>query len=116
MPAAFATFFLAALLGCVLVNAVPAHVFVLYATASTIAFVIYARDKYAAQRNQWRTRESTLHVFGLAGGWPGALIAQTILRHKSKKKAFQLASWMTVILNCCALTAYLFPGAFAPWV
>lgn len=32
-----------------------------------------------------RTQESTLHGLSLLGGWPGALIAQQVLRHKSKK-------------------------------
>ncbi|PKO61660.1 MAG: DUF1294 domain-containing protein, partial [Betaproteobacteria bacterium HGW-Betaproteobacteria-17] len=52
---------------------------------------------------RWRTQESTLHLFALAGGWPGALAAQKLLRHKSSKPSFQFVFWVTVILNCCVL-------------
>jgi uncharacterized membrane protein YsdA (DUF1294 family) len=47
--------------------------------------------------------EQTLHVFALLGGWPGALVAQRWLRHKSKKASFQVAFWVTVVVNCVAL-------------
>ncbi|MCF8178914.1 MAG: DUF1294 domain-containing protein [Sulfuritalea sp.] len=39
--------------------------------------------------------------------WPGALFAQRLFRHKSKKQSFQVSFWATVILNCCA-TVWLF--------
>jgi uncharacterized membrane protein YsdA (DUF1294 family) len=60
-------------------------------------------DKSAAQNNRWRTQESTLHLFGIIGGWPGALLAQNFLRHKSKKQTFQTVFWATVMINCLAL-------------
>ncbi|MDP3638593.1 MAG: DUF1294 domain-containing protein, partial [Azonexus sp.] len=63
----------------------------------------YALDKSAAQGGRWRTQESTLHLLALIGGWPGALIAQNRLRHKSRKTSFQLVFWMTVLLNCGGL-------------
>jgi uncharacterized membrane protein YsdA (DUF1294 family) len=44
-----------------------------------------------------------LHLLGLAGGWPGALIAQQMLRHKSKKASFLAVFWVTVLINCGAL-------------
>lgn len=58
--------------------------------------------------------ETALHVFSLIGGWPGALVAQRVLRHKTKKRSFQIEFWVTVILNCGAL-GWLFtsPGAQA---
>ena len=42
-------------------------------------------------------------MLGLAGGWPGALIAQQTLRHKSKKTSFIVALWVTVLVNGIAL-------------
>lgn len=112
MPASFAALFLVALLGAALSNAVPVALFAFYTAASAITFIAYARDKSAARNNAWRTRESTLHAFSLAGGWPGALIAQEMLRHKSKKTPFRIWVWVTVIINCSALSAYLFPQLF----
>ncbi|MBL8421498.1 MAG: DUF1294 domain-containing protein, partial [Dechloromonas sp.] len=47
-----------------------------------------------------RTAESTLHLLSLVGGWPGALVAQNRLRHKSRKASFLVAFWATVMLNC----------------
>jgi len=37
---------------------------------------------------------------GLLGGWPGALIAQGMFRHKSGKVAFLVPFWLSVIANC----------------
>jgi uncharacterized membrane protein YsdA (DUF1294 family) len=64
---------------------------------------MYAKDKNAAMRDRWRTPESTLHTLSLLGGWPGARIAQSFLRHKSKKNSFRCTYWVTVIVNCGAL-------------
>lgn len=70
-----------------------------YAIASIVTFAVYAADKSAARRRAWRTRESTLHLLALAGGWPGALVAQKVLRHKSAKAGFRKVFWVTVFLN-----------------
>jgi len=74
---------------------------------SVVTFIVYGVDKWAAMRNQWRIPENTLHLLSLAGGWPGALIAQQILRHKSRKPSFQAVFWITVALNGAA-TVFLF--------
>ncbi|MCP4597079.1 DUF1294 domain-containing protein [Neptuniibacter sp.] len=74
----------------------------LYIVASLLTFLIYAMDKSAARKGGWRTQESTLHMFALIGGWPGALLAQQKLRHKSKKQPFRFVFWITVLLNCSA--------------
>ena len=87
----------------------PFAVFWLYLIASIIAFLAYAFDKSAARNGQWRTQESTLHLFALIGGWPGALVAQKLLRHKSKKQSFLVVFWVTVMLNCGALIWLLTP-------
>ncbi|WP_296953079.1 cold shock and DUF1294 domain-containing protein [uncultured Massilia sp.] len=70
---------------------------------STIAFVAYGIDKSAARHDRRRTRESHLHLLALAGGWPGALLAQRVFRHKSSKPAFQAAFRWTVALHCAML-------------
>lgn len=72
----------------------------IYLAVSLATFTLYALDKSAAQRGEWRTQETTLHLLALAGGWPGALVAQQKLRHKSRKRSFQVVFWITVILNC----------------
>jgi uncharacterized membrane protein YsdA (DUF1294 family)/cold shock CspA family protein len=85
----------------------PLHILVLYMAASLLTFIMYALDKSAAQDGAWRTQESTLHLLSLAGGWPGALIAQQKLRHKTQKQSFRSVFWITVLLNCGAF-AWLF--------
>jgi uncharacterized membrane protein YsdA (DUF1294 family)/cold shock CspA family protein len=108
---AFAGLFLVVVLGAVLAGDLPPAVLALYAGASVLAYFAYARDKSAARENRWRTEENTLHVLALAGGWPGALLAQRVLRHKSKKKSFQLMFWITVVTNCGGLLICLSPTA-----
>lgn len=80
-------------------NKVPEKIFYLYFAASFITFVAYAIDKSKAQNDGWRTQESTLHLFSLLGGWPGAAFAQQLLRHKSQKREFRLSYWFTVVVN-----------------
>lgn len=72
-----------------------------------LTFLIYAMDKSAAQSRQWRTKESTLHALALAGGWPAAWFAQQWLRHKSSKTEFRLVYWVTVVVSCAGLGAWV---------
>jgi uncharacterized membrane protein YsdA (DUF1294 family)/cold shock CspA family protein len=103
LPMLLAMSFVALLMGVVLAGYVPFIVSILYLVLSLAAFLAYALDKSAAERGRWRTQESTLHIFGLAGGWPGAILAQQLLRHKSSKQEFQTTFWLTVMLNGGAL-------------
>ena len=77
----------------------PLWIAAVYGAASVVTFVAYAMDKSAATKGAWRTPESTLHFLGLACGWPGALLAQQLLRHKSTKTEFRATFWITVVLN-----------------
>jgi uncharacterized membrane protein YsdA (DUF1294 family)/cold shock CspA family protein len=114
VPLALIAAFFVFVVGAVVSGKLPLAVLGLYFAASLVAFTAYALDKSAARHDRWRTQESTLHLFGLIGGWPGALAAQRLLRHKSKKQSFQIVFWITVILNCSAL-GWLFsePGEAA---
>ena len=78
---------------------VPGWVAGVYLGASLLAFVLYAADKSAAQAEGWRVAESTLLLVGLVGGWPGAIVAQQTLRHKSSKRSFRDAFWGSVAIN-----------------
>jgi uncharacterized membrane protein YsdA (DUF1294 family) len=80
----------------------------LYLFASVFAFLAYACDKNAARRRQRRISENTLHLLSLAGGWPGALLAQKTLRHKTAKKSFQRMFMATALINCFVVLAGLF--------
>ena len=88
----------------------PIWVAGLYLLLSAATFIAYAADKYAAAKNSWRTPESTLHTLALAGGWPGALLAQQFLRHKSTKQEFRQVFWGTVMLNVVGLVVLASPN------
>jgi uncharacterized membrane protein YsdA (DUF1294 family) len=79
----------------------------LYLCASSAAFLAYALDKKAARRRRRRISENTLHLLALFGGWPGALLAQQLLRHKSSKPSFRRAFLGTVLINCLGLLCLL---------
>lgn len=70
-----------------------------YMAMSLATFIVYALDKRAARLGQWRVKEATLHGLALLCGWPGALLAQNLLRHKSVKPAFRRLFWLSVALN-----------------
>ena len=76
----------------VLASRMPPVILGIYMVISLMTFVAYAVDKSAARKGAWRTRESTLHLLSLAGGWPGGLDAQQQLRHKSRKASSALSS------------------------
>lgn len=87
----------------------PLWVAGLYLAFSAAAYVVYAVDKAAAASGARRTPESTLHALALAGGWPGALLAQQFLRHKSTKQEFRQVFWVTVLLNIAGLVLLASP-------
>lgn len=82
----------------------PLYVLAAYALLSVLTFIAYWWDKRQAQAGRWRTQESTLQLLALLGGWPGALLAQAYLRHKSQKRPFLVVFWFTVVVNLIALS------------
>jgi uncharacterized membrane protein YsdA (DUF1294 family) len=80
----------------------PPAVGAVYLVLSALCFASYALDKSAARRGERRTPESRLLVLGLVGGWPGAVLAQQWLRHKTVKQPFRRMFWFTVVTNMAA--------------
>ena len=87
----------------------------IYVGASIVTFFVYAKDKWAAQENGWRTPEATLHLLAFAGGWPGALFAQQFLRHKCTKPEFRACFWTTVFLNVAGFILLCSPMGQSLW-
>lgn len=79
-----------------------------YAAASLLAFGLYLHDKRSAMRSGWRTPEARLHTVELLGGWPGALLAQQALRHKTRKLSFQVVFWLIVLTHQVVWFDYLY--------
>lgn len=96
---AIATCFLSIVATSVFIEKIPFEILVLYIVASVVTFIWYAIDKSAATKGEQRTPENTLHLLSLVGGWPGALVAQQKLRHKTIKQPFRTIFWATVTLN-----------------
>jgi uncharacterized membrane protein YsdA (DUF1294 family)/cold shock CspA family protein len=81
----------------------PAWVAFIYLGISVACFLLYAEDKAKARQGRWRVAESSMQVIALIGGWPGAIVAQQVLRHKTRKRGFQFVFWTAVALNMSAL-------------
>ena len=107
------TFFLICIFGVLLLLGFWVNISIVvlgyFPVISVITFLVYAKDKKAAQKGNWRTEESMLHFLALIGGWPGALMAQRVLRHKSRKLSFLLVFWITVVLNVGGVAFLLSP-------
>ncbi|MFF5867226.1 DUF1294 domain-containing protein [Pseudomonas sp. NPDC012596] len=70
-----------------------------YPAVSLITVLLYWQDKHQARTQAWRTPEKALHASELLGGWPGALVAQQLFRHKTRKLSYQLMFWAIVLLH-----------------
>ena len=79
---------------------------------SFTTFIMYAWDKRQAKQSAHkkvnRTPERTLQLLSLLGGWPGALIAQQWLRHKSQKRRFIVVLWLCIFGNVSVIGAITF--------
>lgn len=81
----------------------PLLLAVIFLLFSLLAYGAYAKDKAAAIKGQWRVSENTLHLLSLLCGWPGAILAQQRLRHKTQKRSFLSVFWLTLLLNLGAV-------------
>lgn len=98
---------LAAITVLFLAGRLPIFVALSYWVLSVVSVIAYALDKSAARRGGQRLSENSLHLIAMLGGWPGALIAQQVLRHKTKKRAFRTVFWITVLVNVASLIWFL---------
>lgn len=101
---------LAAVVAAAALGKVPAIVALLCLAMSVVAYLAYWYDKDVAGTGQRRVPEDTLHLWGLLGGWPGALIAQQQFRHKTVKPSFQSKFWVTVLFNVAGVAFLMYMG------
>ncbi len=66
---------------------------------NVITFFAFANDKRAAELGRRRTPERDLLTLAFIGGTPGALVAQQLLRHKTRKEPFRTTLWSLAALH-----------------
>lgn len=76
---------------------------------SLVSFILFFIDKRRSETKGWRIKEYHLHVVELLGGWPGALLGQKFIRHKTKKTSYKIVLWLIILVHVF-LWAYFFYG------
>ena len=108
---AIAVAFLALAIALMLMGIAPALVTMVYLVMSAVSYIAYVLDKDAAgKRRRQRIPESTLLALDTFGGWPGGLIAQQQMRHKTVKASFQTGFWVSVVVNLLVVAALWYGG------
>lgn len=80
-----------------------------------VTFIYFAHDKSIAGGPFFRVPESLLLLFAFAGGSPAAGLAQSLLRHKTRKRTFRLA-YFAIVFGHVAIGLYCYElGAKLPW-
>lgn len=64
---------------------------------SLIGFGSMVVDKYKATKGLWRIPEKTLLLIAICGGGIGSFLGMQMVRHKTKKTAFQIILPITAI-------------------
>ena len=98
---------------CSLLSAWPVAIWFLLINVLTM--IIYGADKMAARKGMRRIPEVTLLVFGIVGGWPGAIMGQQIFRHKTQKQPFKTWFLLTVVVSILATVALYHFGFIVRW-
>lgn len=81
-----------------------------YVVMSLISLAAYYKDKQAAQNNDRRTPENTMHLYDVLGGWIGASFAQRLWNHKTTKQEFRVLYYATIAVNIIGVMAVLYLG------
>ena len=65
-------------------------------------FLLMLVDKWKAQKNRWRVRESTLLLIAALGGSVGSLLGMYLFRHKTLHLKFTLGIPLILAGQCIA--------------
>lgn len=86
----------------------PLTLLAIYPIMGVMSFMAYLKDKTAAQFDDWRVPEKTLHLLDILGGWIGASFAHKFLNHKATKAEFRMAFYRTVILHIIGVIGFIY--------
>lgn len=81
--------------------------------ANILTMALYGVDKMAARKAWRRVPESTLLMFGVVGGWGGAIAGQQIFRHKTQKQPFKTYFIISILLSVSSMAVVYWPLAFS---
>ena len=73
---------------------------------NAVTILLYGYDKRQAIACGGRVPELILHLVALVGGSPGALLAQILFRHKTRKFKFRLVFVGIIVLQALAAFCY----------
>jgi uncharacterized membrane protein YsdA (DUF1294 family) len=82
----------------------PLHAGLISVNIATLA--LYGYDKHQATAGGTRIPEAALHVAALLGGSPGAVLAQGLFRHKTRKRSFRIVLIGIILLQVAAFYGY----------
>ena len=77
------------------------------ALINLVLFVLFGRDKAAAQRGARRTPETTLLAMAVLGGSLGGLLGMLLFRHKTRKPAFRIGLPVILIIHLLLVSRFL---------
>lgn len=83
-----------------------------YLVLGVVSIGLYWNDKSAAEEKRWRTAETWLHGVDLIGGIAGGLVAQALLRHKTRKPGFATVSAVIALIHLIGLAMLI----ASPWI
>ena len=77
-------------------------VFTAFIVLNLFTLVLFGVDKYLAIHNRYRISEKNLLFLTILGGSIGAISAQKLFRHKTKK--FKYILWVIALIQFIAVT------------
>ncbi len=72
---------------------------IIFLLLNIVTFCLFWWDKDAARNGGWRVSEASLLQFAFFGGSLGAVAAQRLLRHKTRKEPFRTYLMAILILH-----------------
>lgn len=84
----------------------PVNIIVYLVAINCAACFMFYQDKKASRSNAWRVPEKTLLTLALFGGSAGAILAQQLLRHKTRKQPFKFFLYAIPVLQVTGLCVF----------
>lgn len=88
------------------------HIWKFSLALSVISFLAMYHDKQQSQQRGYRVSESVLLMLSMLGGWPGSLLAMTVLRHKRRKTSYVIMFIASICVHLYFMNRIFH---FIPW-